>query len=190
MPNIPLTNKIHTVTSGVETVNKGSAQANAGREAYTIQDLADTIGGGGGVDSIVAGDGITVSEATGDVTVSAKIGGASADSYIGEFTADDAIGASKIFSSTTTSSDPTGSSLTYANYSFGDLNNPGIATFQKTSMVLMQTQDIAPRSSSTGGFTGQIVIFHDGSADDGIYVCTSGGAGGSATWKKAALTLV
>ena len=47
MPNIPLTNKIHTVTSGVETVNRGSAQANAGREAYTIQDLADTIGGGG-----------------------------------------------------------------------------------------------------------------------------------------------
>ena len=47
MPNIPLTNKIHTVTSGVETVNRGSALANAGREAYTIQDLADTIGGGG-----------------------------------------------------------------------------------------------------------------------------------------------
>ena len=43
MPTIPLTNKIHTVTAGVETENKGSAQANAGREAYTIQDLADTI---------------------------------------------------------------------------------------------------------------------------------------------------
>ena len=45
MPDIPLTNKIHTVAAGVETENKGSAQANAGREAFTIQDLADTIGG-------------------------------------------------------------------------------------------------------------------------------------------------
>lgn len=46
MPDIPLTNKIHTVAAGVETVNKGSAQANAGREAFTIQDLADTIDAG------------------------------------------------------------------------------------------------------------------------------------------------
>lgn len=46
MPTIPLTNKIHTVTAGVETENKGSAQANAGREAYTIQDLSDTIDAG------------------------------------------------------------------------------------------------------------------------------------------------
>ncbi len=45
MPDIPLDNKIHTVAAGVNTENKGSAQANAGREAFTIQDLADTIGG-------------------------------------------------------------------------------------------------------------------------------------------------
>ena len=43
---IKLTDKIHTVAAGVDTVNKGSAQANAGREAYTLQDVSDLIGGG------------------------------------------------------------------------------------------------------------------------------------------------
>ena len=46
MPPIPLDNKIHTVSASVNTENKGSAQANAGREAFTIQDLADTIDAG------------------------------------------------------------------------------------------------------------------------------------------------
>ena len=44
---IKLTDKIHTVAAGVDTVNRGSAQANAGREAYTLQDVSDLIGGGG-----------------------------------------------------------------------------------------------------------------------------------------------
>lgn len=191
MANIPLTNKIHTVTSGVDTVNRGSAQANAGREAYTIQDLADTIGGGGGaVDSIVAGDGVTVSSATGNVTVSAKIGGNNADNFIAEFTADDAINSSKIAVSGTTSSDPTGSTLTYANYAFGELNNPAIALFLKNSMIRMEPQVAAPTSLGTGGFAGQVVLFYDGTAADGLYVCISAGAAGSATWKKSALTAV
>jgi len=66
MPNIPLTNKIHTVTSGVETVNRGSAQANAGREAYTIQDLADTIGGGGTIGGSITSGQIAFGSATAD----------------------------------------------------------------------------------------------------------------------------
>ena len=43
---IKLTDKIHTVAAGVDTVNKGSAQANAGREAYTLQEVQALIGGG------------------------------------------------------------------------------------------------------------------------------------------------
>ena len=43
---IKLTDKIHTVAAGVDTVNRGSAQANAGREAYTLQEVSDLIGGG------------------------------------------------------------------------------------------------------------------------------------------------
>ncbi len=42
---IKLTDKIHTVAASVSTENKGSAQANAGRDAYTLQDVKTLIGG-------------------------------------------------------------------------------------------------------------------------------------------------
>jgi hypothetical protein len=44
---IQLTDKIHTVTADIDTANRGSAQANAGRAAYTLQDVKTLIGGGG-----------------------------------------------------------------------------------------------------------------------------------------------
>ena len=188
---IQLTDKIHTVSADIDTTNRGSAQANAGREAYTLQDVSDLIGGGGGaVDSIVAGDGVTVNAATGNVTVSAKIGGNNANNFLGEFTADDAINASRIATTFVTSDNPTGSVLTYAKYAFGELNNPAIALFLKNSMVQMEPQAAAPTSAGTGGFAGQVVLFYDGTADDGLYVCTASGAAGSATWTKSALTAV
>jgi len=190
---IKLTDKIHTVAAGVDTVNKGSAQANAGREAYTLQEVSDLIGGGGGaVDSIVAGDGVAVNAATGDVTVSAKIGGNNANNFLGEFTADDAINASKIAVTGFASSIPTGNLLTYYQYSFGALGTPGIAYFQKTSILSFQTQDAAPTSASTGGLAGQVVLYHgdDTDADNGIYVCIVSGVAGSAKWTKSALTNV
>ncbi len=44
---IKLTDKIHTVSEDVDTINRGSAQANANRAAYTLQEVSDLIGGGG-----------------------------------------------------------------------------------------------------------------------------------------------
>lgn len=44
---IKLTDKIHTVSEDVDTTNRGSAQANSGRAAYTLQEVSDLIGGGG-----------------------------------------------------------------------------------------------------------------------------------------------
>ncbi len=185
MPNIPLTNKIHTVTSGVDTVNKGSAQANAGREAYTIQDLADTIGGG--VSSIIAGDGITVDEEGGDVTVNAKIGGPNADDYITKFNGDDSVAASKIYCNTFTSG-----GVTYENYIFGGAAAPTLATFPEESMILIETQPTAPTSAATAGFAGQVILYHgdENDADNGIYVCIAAGAAGAAKWTKSSLTNV
>jgi len=44
---LQLTDKIHTVSTDIDTANRGSAQANAGREAYTLQDVKTLIGSGG-----------------------------------------------------------------------------------------------------------------------------------------------
>ena len=186
MPNIPLTNKIHTVTSSVETVNRGSALANAGREAYTIQDLADTIGGGGGaVDSIVAGENITVSSATGDVTINADIGGSGNEGQLALFTANGTIGNSLLSASTSG-----GLNL----ITVGTGSAPVLLIVGQASRLILQKQSSAPSSASTAGQAGEIVTYFNiadpADAANGLYVCTKQGAAGSASWSKAALTAV
>jgi hypothetical protein len=47
MAIIPNTQKFHTVSSEVDTENKGSKLANSKREAFTMQDITDTVGSGG-----------------------------------------------------------------------------------------------------------------------------------------------
>tara|TARA_R100001510_G_scaffold25588_1_gene22489 strand:+ start:1150 stop:1725 length:576 start_codon:yes stop_codon:yes gene_type:complete len=48
MAIIPNGQKFHTVSADVDTNDKGSARSNADREVYTMQDVIDTVGGGGG----------------------------------------------------------------------------------------------------------------------------------------------
>lgn len=48
MPLIPVDQKFHTVPAEVDTQDRGSARANADREIYTMQDIIDSVGGGGG----------------------------------------------------------------------------------------------------------------------------------------------
>ena len=48
MATIPSTQKFHTVDTSVDTVEYGSSQLAGGREVYTMQDIIDTVGGGGG----------------------------------------------------------------------------------------------------------------------------------------------
>jgi hypothetical protein len=48
MATIPSTQKFHTVEASVDTVEYGSSQLAGGREVYTMQDIIDTVGGGGG----------------------------------------------------------------------------------------------------------------------------------------------
>jgi len=48
MANIPSTQKFHTVEASVDTVDYGSSQLSGGREVFTMQDIIDTVGGGGG----------------------------------------------------------------------------------------------------------------------------------------------
>lgn len=50
MATVPLTNRFHTTTAQVPTVNLGSALANSDRETYSMQDIVDTVTLTGGVD--------------------------------------------------------------------------------------------------------------------------------------------
>ena len=43
MPNIPVTQKFHTVSGDVDTENKGSALANSNRAVFTMQDIINTV---------------------------------------------------------------------------------------------------------------------------------------------------
>tara|TARA_R100000005_G_C4986119_1_gene194441 strand:+ start:85 stop:1404 length:1320 start_codon:yes stop_codon:yes gene_type:complete len=55
MALIPVTDKFHVVDANVPTTNKGSATANAGRQAYTMQDIIDTVGSTGGSQPVFSG---------------------------------------------------------------------------------------------------------------------------------------
>ena len=46
MAIIPAGQKFHTVSENVDTTNKGSAQANADRKSFTMQDISDTANAG------------------------------------------------------------------------------------------------------------------------------------------------
>lgn len=48
MPQIPLDQKFHTLDANTPTKDRGSSQTDGLREIYTMQDIVDTAGGGGG----------------------------------------------------------------------------------------------------------------------------------------------
>lgn len=48
MAIIPNSQQFHTQASDVDTNNKGSALANSQRKSFTMQDIIDTVSGGGG----------------------------------------------------------------------------------------------------------------------------------------------
>ena len=82
MATIPSGQKFHTLASTVDTKERGSASANAKREIYTMQDIADTVSAGitTGVTSLetlngdltlAAGDGISITNnGTSEITIS------------------------------------------------------------------------------------------------------------------------
>ena len=47
MPIIPVDQKFHTLNASTPTKDRGSAQTDSLREIYTMQDIIDSVGGGG-----------------------------------------------------------------------------------------------------------------------------------------------
>ena len=103
MAIIPSGQKFHTVSSGVDTNDKGSARSNADRDIYTMQDVLDTVGSNrpAGVNSLenltgdlnlVGAGTVTVTDNGSDtITITGTGGGSSSDSVIINFAFFDSI---------------------------------------------------------------------------------------------------
>ncbi len=157
---LKLTDKIHTVAEGVDTVNKGSAQANAGRAAYTLQDVSNLIGGGGG-----------------------GIGGSGTINQLALFTASGTIGNALLFATTLGGINfiTVGSASAPVSLLVGAASNI-IITSQGSAPTSAATVGLAGQMVLYHG--------DDTDVDNGIYVCVVSGAAGAAKWTKSALTNV
>ena len=60
MAIIPGTTRFIGISPSVDLIERRSAQINADTEPYTMADIADTVGGGGAVATVVAGTNVTV----------------------------------------------------------------------------------------------------------------------------------
>ena len=70
MAQIPNDQKFHTLSANTPTVERGSAQADALREIYTMQDIIDSVSFGSGVASLDGLTGVVNLSGAGAVTVS------------------------------------------------------------------------------------------------------------------------
>jgi len=161
MPNIPATDKFHVVSSNVDTTNRGSASLNNQRNAYTMQDVIDTVAAlpGSGTENTLAKFGAT-GETIGNSSVSDNGTNVSVDANIVVSATHNIqaplVDAEKLH--VTDTSAPVGTSAGSFNVTFGT----------------------AP-TGTTPGFQGDIII--DANA---IYVCTATDVA-NATWLKAEL---
>lgn len=158
---IKLTDKIHTVAEGVDTVNKGSAQANAGRAAYTLQEVSDLIGGGGG----------------------GGIGGSGTINQLALFTASGTIGNSLLAASTSG-----GSNFVYVGSGSAPVS---LVLGTASNIIFQTQGSAPTSAATAGTAGQMVLYHGDEEDDDnGIYVCVVAGAAGAAMWTKSALTNV
>jgi hypothetical protein len=183
MPQIPLGQKFHTVSADVDTKDRGSALANAGREVFTMQDIADTVSVGTGVASLntltggltlAGGDNITVVDdaPNSTITINAAIGVESVESLTGALTivgtgnvtvSDD--GASEItINGAATSIDGLSGTVTLVGGGIIDITNDNVSQItlnagvgQELKIITRTSSEGAP--SAAGEVEGTVVTF-------------------------------
>lgn len=205
---IKLTDKIHTVAAGVDTVNKGSAQANAGREAYTLQDVSDLISGGGDTNLATsdlvqtgtgnrsyllgtAGQSLSFVVPNGAAVPMLKLNvdntvefAAGIKLRVDNFTPADTrfltVKAATSLAGATSYSITLPGNIPTVNQQLSNLLNGELGWTDPASKVNFGT---APASATSAGEAGDVVW-----TADYIYVCTLTGANGAANWNRATLT--
>ena len=176
---IKLTDKIHIVSTDIDTKNRGSAQANAGRDAYTLQELGNLIGGGSGT----IGGSITEGQIA--------FGGATANEIAGandfKIVSNDLVinfptVSIRSFNIDRIRSLPAGSVELYSS-GFKKLETYGSADggVKVTGQMDLAALNVKPSSASDTGTLGEIRWALDGS-DAYVYLCTAAN-----TWVRAPL---
>jgi hypothetical protein len=196
MATIPSGQKFHTIAADVDTMNRGSASANADRTIFTMADIVASIPSGlsgsgtaGKVsrftasdtiaDSLIGDDGTTVSLGT-DITIGDSIKFSEDSTSKFGFVA----GQDNFFiynenslqfecSSTTTTLYHSGV------YKFYTASN-GVKLNGQITLLALNT---APLANNSEGTLGEIRW-----TEGFVYICTLSGADGAANWNRATLT--
>ena len=178
---IKLTDKIHIVSTDIDTKNRGSAQANAGRDAYTLQEVSTLIGGGGGGGTI--GGSITDGQIAFGAATPNEIAGSNDFKIVsGDLVINFPTVSIRSFNIDRIRSLPAGSVELYSS-GFKKLETYGSADggVKVTGQMDLAALNVKPSSASDTGTLGEIRWALDGS-DAYVYLCTAAN-----TWVRAPL---
>ena len=197
MATIPSGQKFHTIAADVDTMNRGSASANADRTIFTMADIAASVpssglsgsGTAGKVsrftasdtiaDSLIGDDGTTVSLGT-DVTIGDSIKfSEDSTSKFGFFAGQD-----NFFIYNEGSLQFECNSTTTTLYHSGGYKFWTVSTGVKLNGTLtLSSLNTAPAANNSAGTLGEIRW-----TEGFVYICTLTGADGAANWNRATLT--
>jgi hypothetical protein len=196
MATIPPGQKFHTIAADVDTMNRGSASANADRTIFTMADIVASIpiglsgsGTAGKVsrftasdtiaDSLIGDDGTTVSLGT-DITIGDSIKFSEDSTSKFGFTA----GQDNFFIRNE------GSLQFECNATTTTLYHSGVYKFYTASngvklngQITLLALNTAPLANNSEGTLGEIRW-----TEGFVYICTLSGADGAANWNRATLT--
>jgi hypothetical protein len=191
MATIPSGQKFHTIASDVDTMNRGSASANADRTIFTIDDIQSTIGSIGG--SITAGQIAFGAATANNIEGNPNITTNGVSLFIPDYivhTGD----ANTFFGF---NSDENFQVQTNGNVQI-QVNENHVALYHKVEGEMIRTKsngvlvtgqmdlaalNTAPAANDSAGTLGEIrwtELF--------VYICTLTGADGAANWNRATLT--
>ena len=191
MATIPSGQKFHTIAADVDTMNRGSASANADRTIFTIDDIQSTIGSIGG--SITAGQIAFGAATANNIEGNPNITTNGISLFIPDYIVH------------------TGDENTYFGFNSDDnfqvqtngnvqiqVNENHVALYHKVEGEMIRTKsngvlvtgqmdlaalNTAPAANDSAGTLGEIrwtELF--------VYICTLTGADGAANWNRATLT--
>tara|TARA_R110001599_G_scaffold343129_1_gene565497 strand:+ start:287 stop:871 length:585 start_codon:yes stop_codon:yes gene_type:complete len=191
MATIPSGQKFHTIAADVDTMNRGSASANADRTIFTIDDIQSTIGSIGG--SITAGQIAFGAATANNIEGNPNITTNGVSLFIPDYIVH--TGDTNTFFGF--NSDENFQVQTNGNVQI-QVNENHVALYHKSEGEMIRTKNngvlvtgqmdlaalnTAPAANDSAGTLGEIRW-----TEGFVYICTLTGADGAANWNRATLT--